>query len=428
LVIWKKFIEQQKAYQNGHSGLAYEMVINTNPSICYIMEDNTQMMQLLVTAHAAIGHNHFFKNNYLFREWTKPEFIVDYLVYARNYVKFCEEKYGNTHVETILDAAHALQYHSVFKYPRKDKSKEELRQQKTERIKDIYDSYNPLLDMEGFGDYKYSKILHYEEKETNEENVLFYLIKNSKVLRGWEKELLKIVMDVAQYFYPQIQTKMMNEGFASFTHHKIMNELYDYGYIDSGYMLEFIDSHCGVLHQSEFGKPGGGTINPYNLGFNMFQEVKRICDNPTDEDREFSPTYAGSDWNKTINFIVKNYRDESFIREFLTPNLIRKLKLVNVVTDEHSPHYTINAVHKEYDVIREKLANQYTWHSMFPDVNIIKPKSEFAKNTLYLEIETNLDNHVNAYHIAGIKQYLSFLWGDQVRVNQKYKTNNFTIV
>src|ERR1700736_4411231 len=85
----KHFARNEAMYRAGMQGLAYEIVINSNPCICYIMEENTATMQTLVIAHAAFGHNHFFKNNYLFRQWTDAGGILDYLSFARDYVSKC---------------------------------------------------------------------------------------------------------------------------------------------------------------------------------------------------------------------------------------------------------------------------------------------------------------------------------------------------
>jgi spore cortex formation protein SpoVR/YcgB (stage V sporulation) len=90
----KRFVREAQMYQKGYAGLAYEIVINSNPCISYNMEDSTMAMQALVMAHAAFGHNHFFKNNYLFQQWTDAEGILDYLEFAKRYVAKCEERYG----------------------------------------------------------------------------------------------------------------------------------------------------------------------------------------------------------------------------------------------------------------------------------------------------------------------------------------------
>ena len=115
----KHFARNEAMYRAGMQGLAYEIVINSNPCISYIMEENTATMQTLVIAHAAFGHNHFFKNNYVFKQWTDADGILDYLEFARGYIAQCEERYGEAAVERLLDTAHALMSHGVHRYPRR---------------------------------------------------------------------------------------------------------------------------------------------------------------------------------------------------------------------------------------------------------------------------------------------------------------------
>src|SRR5437870_6233521 len=128
----KRFAYHETLYRKGLAGLAYEIVINSNPCICYIMEENSMTMQTLVMAHAAVGHNHFFKNNYLFRQWTDAGGILDYLSFARDYVAKCEEKHGLEAVERVLDAAHALKEHGVNRYAHRSKPNLAEERQRTE--------------------------------------------------------------------------------------------------------------------------------------------------------------------------------------------------------------------------------------------------------------------------------------------------------
>lgn len=129
----KKFIETEQLYKHGQQGLAYEIVINSNPCIAYLMEENTITMQALVMAHACYGHNSFFKNNYLFKSWTDASSIVDYLLFAKRYISECEERYGTDEVERLLDSCHALMNYGVDRYkrPQKISLQEELARQKS---------------------------------------------------------------------------------------------------------------------------------------------------------------------------------------------------------------------------------------------------------------------------------------------------------
>ncbi|XLM21908.1 SpoVR family protein, partial [Chromobacterium piscinae] len=132
----KHFVSTEKSYKRGQMGLAYEIVINSNPCIAYLMEENSMTMQALVIAHAAYGHNSFFKGNYLFRSWTDASAIIDYLVFAKSYIMKCEERYGIDEVEELLDSCHALMNYGVDRYKRPQKlslAQEQARQEEREQ-------------------------------------------------------------------------------------------------------------------------------------------------------------------------------------------------------------------------------------------------------------------------------------------------------
>src|SRR6201989_1175887 len=142
----KHFAHHEAFYRKGLKGLAYEIVINSSPCISYLMEENTATMQALVIAHAAFGHNHFFKNNYLVKQWTDADGILDYLEFARGYIAQCEERHGRLAVEQTLDAAHALMSHGIDRYPGKknldlrseEKRARERRQHRESAFNDLW--------------------------------------------------------------------------------------------------------------------------------------------------------------------------------------------------------------------------------------------------------------------------------------------------
>ena len=139
---------------------------------------------------------------------------------------------------------------------------------------------------------------------------------------------------LSQYFYPQRQTKMMNEGCATFVHYEIMNRLYERGQLTDGTMLEFLHSHSSVVFQPAFNDRRFSGINPYALGFAMMNDIRRICTEPTAEDREWFPDFAGcGDWMGTLRQAWAEFRDESFILQFLSPKLMRDFRLFAVNDD-----------------------------------------------------------------------------------------------
>jgi spore cortex formation protein SpoVR/YcgB (stage V sporulation) len=201
----KRFSRDEALYRKGYQGLAYEIVINSNPCICYVMEENTMTMQALVMAHAAFGHNHFFKNNYLFKEWTDAEGILDYLNFAKSYVARCEEQHGISAVERVLDAAHALMDHAVNRYgrrPRLSLANEKKRaEERLEHQRQTYnDLYRTLPAKPKREEVKPETDAVQRKLGLPEENLLYFIEKFSPFLKDWERELVRIVRNVAQYF------------------------------------------------------------------------------------------------------------------------------------------------------------------------------------------------------------------------------------
>ena len=369
----KHFVSTEKSYKRGQMGLAYEIVINSNPCIAYLMEENSMMMQALVIAHAAYGHNSFFKGNYLFRSWTDASAIIDYLVFAKSYISKCEERYGIDEVEELLDSCHALMNYGVDRYKRPQKlslAKEQARQEEREQylqmqVNDLWRTI-PKRDKDDSG--KPAPRFPLEPQE----NLLYFIEKSAPLLEPWQREVVRIVRKVAQYFYPQRQTQVMNEGWATFWHYTIMNRLYDKGLITDGYMLEFLQSHTNVVTQPPVTARWYNGINPYALGFAMYQDIKRICVDPTDEDRAWFPDLAGSDWRESLEFAMRNFKDESFISQYLSPKLIRDFRFFAIRDDDKDDKLEISSIHDEegYRDIRSKLAEQYNLGSREPNIQV----------------------------------------------------------
>ncbi len=371
----KEFISTEKNYRRGAMGLAYEIVINSNPCISYLMEENTLAMQALVIAHAAYGHNSFFKGNYLFRMWTDASSIIDYLVYARNYVTACEERHGLDAVEELLDSCHALMNHGVDRYRRPSKLSlaQELARSKDraayaqQQVNDMWRTL-PRKASEPAAEEAQAKRF----PEEPQENLLYFIEKNAPLLEDWQREIVRIVRKVAQYFYPQRQTQVMNEGWATFWHHRLLNTMYDDGHLTDGMMIEWLKSHTNVIYQPPVGHPHYSGINPYALGFAMYSDMKRVCERPTEEDRRWFPDMAGSDWLETLDHAMRNFKDESFVGQFLSPNLMREFRLFAIVDDEKEKELEVSAIHDEsgYRAVREALSRQYDLTSREPNIQV----------------------------------------------------------
>jgi stage V sporulation protein R len=371
----KEFIANEKNYKRGHMGLAYEIVINSNPCISYLMEENTMAMQALVIAHAAYGHNSFFKGNYLFRMWTDASGIIDYLVYAKNYIAECEQRHGLDIVEETLDSCHALMNHGVDRYRRPSKlSLEKERVRREEREQYLQQQINDLwrtVPRRAKGEEEVEITLRFPPEP--QENLLYFIEKNAPLLEPWQREIVRIVRKIAQYFYPQRQTQVMNEGWATFWHYTLLNTLYDQGKLDDGMMVEWLKSHTNVVYQPPVGHRAYSGINPYALGFAMYSDLKRICEKPDPEDRDWFPEIAGKGkWLQVLDNAMRNYKDESFVGQFLSPRLMRDFRLFTIFDDSEEMELEVSAIHDDagYRQLRESLSHQYDLGSREPNIQV----------------------------------------------------------
>ena len=413
----KQFLMTQKSYQRGQMGLAYEIVINSSPCIAYLMEENTMTMQALVIAHAAYGHNSFFKGNYLFRTWTDAEGILDYLVFARNFIAECEQRYGDEAVEAMLDSCHALMNYGVDRYKRPAKlsmAKEEVR--RVERENYLQSQINDL-----WRTLPIRQVAHERRKTSRfpvepQENLLYFIEKNAPRLEPWQREIVRIVRKIAQYFYPQRQTQVMNEGWATFWHYTLLNHLYDQGKLSDGFMMEFLQSHTNVVYQPPFHSRSYSGINPYALGFAMFKDLRRICEYPTDEDRRWFPELAGTDWKQSLDFAMRNFKDESFIAQYLSPKLIRDFKLFAMRDDDTEEKLEISAIHDDagYHTVRQRLAEQYNLGNREPNIQVYNVDI-YGDRTLTLRHYIH-DRRPLGDSTSEMLRYITHLWGYPVRM------------
>jgi stage V sporulation protein R len=414
----KHFIMNEQRYNRGQMGLAYEMVINSSPCIAYLMEENSMMMQCLVIAHACFGHNSFFKGNYLFQTWTDAEAIIDYLVFARNYIAECEQRHGESEVEELLDSCHALMNYGVDRYKRPSPislREEKRRQEEREaylqsQVNDLWRTTIPQSREKLDADAQ--KRFPTEP----EENILYFVEKNAPLLQPWQREVVRIVRKLGRYFYPQRQTQVMNEGWATFWHYAIMNRLYDKGVIGEGFMLEFLHSHTNVVYQPSFDSPYFSGINPYALGFAMYTDIKRICERPEAEDRVWFPEIAGSDWRATLDFAMRNYKDESFVAQYLSPRLMRQFRLFAISDEQGSPELGVSAIHDEngYRHLRQVMSNQYNLSINEPDIQVwsVDMRGDRALTLRY----TLHDGIPLAESYKDVMKHLHRLWGFTVKL------------
>ena len=276
----KEYERTHTLYNMGQTGLPYEMIINSNPSIAYLMRENALYIHILTMAHC-VGHSDFFKQNRMFSH-TDPSNIISSFKSAAKYVRQLIEdpSIGIDKVENILDAAHSIKY-QVPRYPGiKYKTRAEIIESEKEKMMENPD-YNPNL----------SKV-----PIRPEYNLLRFIAEHSKNLEEWERNLILIVEESSKYFIPQALTKVMNEGWACTIHQKIINELN----LPDGLYLPFVKLHNQVI------RPHLGQINPYHLGYTLFQKII--------EEKGFEEAKTIREVHNDITFL-RFYTDEEFMRE-----------------------------------------------------------------------------------------------------------------
>ena len=278
----KSFERTHAMYNSGQEGLPYELIINSNPSIAYLMIENPLYLQILIMAHC-IGHSDFFKNNRTFKD-TDAEHVTTNFRSARKRIQtYIEDpSIGIDEVEELIDACHSIQY-QINRRGRFRKTEEEL-------LELFY------ADEKNTKKIKNNKIKFPLEPEFD---ILLFLLENCKLLKNWEKDIIEIIRKESYYFFPQIRTKIMNEGWASFWHYRILNNLD----LDDEHHLPFLKTHNLVL------RPWIGSLNPYHLGFEIFKKIER---------------------EKGIEecFLAREvHNDESFLMQYLDQELAAELNL-----------------------------------------------------------------------------------------------------
>jgi len=236
------------------------------------------------------------------------------------------------------------------------------------------------------------------------------------------------VRKIAQYFYPQRQTQVMNEGWATFWHYTLLNQLYAEGLVTDGFMIEFLQSHTNVIYQPPFDSKYYSGINPYALGFAMMTDIRRICENPTDEDRHWFPDIAGSDWNKTLHFAMQNFKDESFISQYLSPKVIRDFKLFSILDDSNASEMAVTSIHNDrgYQYVRRVLSEQYNLGSNEPNIQVYYVDRKGNRTLTLRHTQYHgmpLDNSIDE-----VLKHVVRLWGFGVRLETISEDNSITHV
>lgn len=378
----KSYEKNRTLYRYNLTGLPYEMVINSNPCLAYLMKENTLLLQILTIAHV-YGHNDFFKNNRLFKEGTEADYTIEmfkrHADKIRNYIN--DPSIGYDSVERILNAAHAIKLQISRIAGEKKVSDSVIAKELILEYQKKLENRNPLEPYAKPEMPDVSKI-----PMQPEDDIMYFIIKHGS-LEEWEKNVLEIVREETLYFIPQIETKIMNEGWASYWHYTILNELE----LPDSLHLEFIKRHNDVV------APWRGGLNPYYLGFKVLEDIER--------------RYG----REKIFEVRETERDASFLRRYLTQELCEELHLFEYVKKGES--YYVEEVSDDigFTGIRNTLCSNCGM-GMVPVIRVIdmNPKTRFLQlEHVYDGRELNLD-----YAEATLK-HVQELWGHVVSLSTK---------
>jgi stage V sporulation protein R len=331
----KAYEKLKTLYDYGVSGLPYEMVINSNPALAYLMRDNTLLLQILTIAHV-YGHNDFFKNNATFRP-TRAEFTTaTFKAHAARVRRYVEDpSIGLDNIEGVIDAAHALSLQCRRNLAVRKRSYKEVRGDLLAAARPPSDPFHHIHRRPEYTDPDLHKL-----PPEPEEDLLLFIRDYNPYLSDWARDLLTIVHEEAQYFIPQIETKIMNEGWASYWHKQILDSLD----LPQDLYLEFLVRHNQVV------RPFPGGLNPYHLGLKVWEDIRRRYDDPTPEERDELGDPEKTGLQKLFE-VRETDRDVSFLRRHLTERLIRELDLFQYET-------------RGEDVLVSKVADSDNWRDV----------------------------------------------------------------
>lgn len=421
----KRRLQEERKFDD-KKAMAYEIVINSNPCLSYCMDSNTPLLQGIVIAHAAYGHNAVFKNNFLFKEGTDADTILIDNRRLRDFVFECERKYGVDEVQTVLDFCHAMRFVDVSDKAKRRKLTQEEREKKArDRVVQAHLT-QPRVSVfnDASAEEKNPEMAEVPYPHEGESNILVFMADHSPHLPEWKRHIMRSVSRLSQYFKPQMMTKVLNEGMATFVHDKIITTLRDIGIIDYGMYQEYEQINAGVLFQepgSSFVKDKAGKehevlrgahMNPYRLGITILREIERICKNPTEEDRRWFPHFAGDpDWLAMVKHAVFSSSDQTLIEQYLSPQAMRDLKMFAVETNGAKPYYEITAIHAGdgFRKIRDMLGRDYCFAEKIPKI-VLHDYQDRTDRCLVLRHHMLEGNKLEPKDAKLILQYMHHQW------------------
>jgi stage V sporulation protein R len=390
----KAYNRMKMMYDFGLSKI-YEVVINSNPSYAFLLETNSLIQNKLVIAHV-LGHVDFFKNNAYFSH-TNRRMIDEAAMHARRMSEY-EFTWGRKVVEEFLDSVLSIEEHidPNFFIRKSHREKDKKERKKLTKAEGRYDD---LMSDEELGTSTAEPTDERGDQGVPEKDLVYYIKEHSPILKDWQREVMTMLHEEMEYFVPQMQTKIMNEGWASFFHARIMREM-DLPTEDH---LEFAELHAGVV------SPHKGQINPYYLGYKIWEDIERRWDHPTIEEQVKYGRVGGEGWQKIFE-VREMDNDISFLRNYLTEELCEELDLFvyELVDDEE---WTITD--KRWEKVRDQLVANMT-NFGFPFIEVLD--GDYDRNReLYLRHRYE-GVELDMKYAHKTLEYIYKLWGRDVHL------------
>jgi stage V sporulation protein R len=392
----KAYHRMKTMYDFGLSKI-YEVVINTNPSYGFLMETNSPVQNKLVMAHV-LGHVDFFKHNAYFSRTNRR--MVETVSTHSGRMNEYEFRYGRKTVERLLDAVLSIEEHiDPNFFIRREEAARPPGSKKAPkppgRYDDLWNIGRPPEQDAAAGEEESGR----RGDRLPEKDLVYYIMRNSPALHDWQRDVMAMVHEEMEYFVPQMQTKVMNEGWASYWHARIMREL-DLPDVEH---VEFAELHSGVV------SPHKGQLNPYYLGYKILEDIERRWDAPTAEEREKFGREGGEGRAKLFE-VREMENDVSFLRNYLTEELCEELDLfVFELVDEEE--WTVTE--KRWQKVRDQLVANMT-NFGFPYI-VVADGDYNGNRELYLKHQYEGAELDTAY-ARRVLEHVHTLWGRPVHL------------
>ncbi|GAA5416747.1 hypothetical protein Pryu01_01785 [Paraliobacillus ryukyuensis] len=382
----KQFHLMKLQYDLGLSKI-YELVINSNPCYAFLLETNSLIQNKLIVAHV-LAHCDFFKNNARFKNTQRD--MVESMSATAERIAAYEKQYGKAEVEQFLDAVLAIQEHIDPSLIKHHPIVEEVQRKPKVNL------YNDLWELdEQIKPIKQGKSQHAKLPLQPEKDLLLFIEEHSKKLQDWQRDILTMMRAEMLYFWPQLETKIMNEGWASYWHQRILRELS----LTSDESIEFASLNANVV------QPSKTRINPYYLGVRMFEDIERRFDHPTAEMKERG-VVPGAGREKIFE-VREMESDISFLRNYLTKDFVEREDLY--LFQKQGSDYQV--VDKNWEHVRDQLINQRI-NGGFPYITV--QNGDYQENgELYL-LHHYEGIELDLRYLEKTMPYLYQLWGRAV--------------